>query len=48
MTELRTFLEAHPEIESFDLLLPDINGILRGVRAPRADMAGLFETGVYM
>lgn len=46
--ELEAFLAAHPEIENFDLLLPDINGIVRGVRAPRADMPGVFESGVYM
>jgi len=46
--ELEAFLAAHPDIGNFDLLLPDINGIMRGVRAPRADMPGLFESGVYM
>jgi len=46
--QLETFLDAHPEIMNFDLLLPDINGILRGVRAPRADMPQIFETGAYM
>jgi len=46
--ELEEFLSAHPEIENFDLLLPDINGILRGVRAPRADMRQIFDSGAYM
>jgi len=46
--ELQRFLATHPDIENFDLLLPDINGILRGVRAPRSDMPGIFEAGVYM
>jgi len=46
--ELEAFLAAHPAIENFDLLLPDINGILRGVRAPRADMGEIFKTGAYM
>jgi glutamine synthetase len=46
--ELEAFLSAHPEIENFDLLLPDINGILRGVRAPRADMRQIFDSGAYM
>ncbi len=46
--ELDSFLAGHPEIENFDLLLPDINGILRGVRAPRADMQQVFESGAYM
>jgi glutamine synthetase len=46
--ELEAFLAAYPDIENFDLLLPDINGILRGVRAPRADLPGIFGSGVYM
>ena len=46
--ELDSFLAGHPEIENFDLLLPDINGILRGVRTPRADMQQVFESGAYM
>ena len=46
--ELDSFLAGHPEIENFDLLLPDINGILRGVRAPRADMQQVFKSGAYM
>ena len=46
--ELDALLSAHPEIENFDLLLPDINGIMRGVRAPRSDMSGILESGVYM
>jgi glutamine synthetase len=46
--ELEVFLAAHPQIGTFDLLLPDINGILRGVRAPRGDLGRVFEDGVYM
>jgi glutamine synthetase len=46
--ELDALLSAHPDIENFDLLLPDINGIMRGVRAPRSDMPGILEAGVYM
>lgn len=46
--ELHALLVAHPEIENFDLLLPDINGIVRGVRAPRSDMPKILEAGVYM
>jgi glutamine synthetase len=46
--ELDALLSAHPDIENFDLLLPDINGIMRGVRAPRLDMPGILESGVYM
>ena len=30
VTEAETFLEAHPEIEAFDIILHDSNGIGRG------------------
>jgi len=46
--ELEHFLAQHPQIERFDLLLPDINGMLRGVRAGRDEMHRVFETGAYM
>jgi len=46
--ELDNFLAAHLQINSFDLLLPDINGMLRGVRATRDEMQRIFEEGTYM
>jgi glutamine synthetase len=46
--ELDRFLADHPQINSFDLLLPDINGMLRGVRATRDEMPRIFEEGTYM
>jgi len=46
--ELDKFLAAHPGIENFDLLLPDINGILRGIQAPRGAMPEIFSAGAYM
>jgi glutamine synthetase len=46
--ELPDFLTAHPEIDAFDLLLPDINGILRGVRVSREDIHLMFKSGAYM
>jgi len=48
LQELEIFLAAHPQINSFDLLLPDINGMLRGVRATRDEMRRVFEVGAYM
>ena len=30
--ELSLFLEAHPGLESLELLVPDMNGIIRGKR----------------
>jgi len=46
--ELTDFLASHRKIERFDLLLPDINGLLRGVRASREAMNQIFESGTYM
>jgi glutamine synthetase len=48
LQELDPFLAEHPQINSFDLLLPDINGMLRGVRATRDEIRQIFETGTYM
>lgn len=46
--ELARFLADYPDTTGFELLLPDINGILRGVRATREEMAGIIATGSYM
>ncbi len=48
LQDLDSFLALHPQINSFDLLLPDINGMLRGVRATRIEMPGIFREGTYM
>ena len=32
--EARDFLQRHPEIDSVDLLISDLNGVLRGKRIP--------------
>ncbi len=48
LQDLDNFLVLHPQITSFDLLLPDINGMLRGVRATRDEMPGIFREGTYM
>lgn len=44
--EADEFLEAHPEIRAVDLLIPDINGILRGKRIDRAMLPKVYEEGV--
>jgi len=46
--ELDRFFSEYPQTKSFDLLLPDINGMLRGVRATRDEMPGIFGEGTYM
>ena len=42
------FLAAHPGVRFFDLLLPDLCGVLRGKRIDRADLAGIYERGVFL
>ena len=44
--EARTFLDDHPEIDSIDLLIGDLNGVLRGKRIPRANLEKAFRDGV--
>jgi len=46
--ELERYLEARPDTQGFEILLPDINGILRGIRVPRDDMPGIVDPGAYM
>jgi len=45
MTELETFLAAHPAIETFEVLLPDINGQWRGKWVSRDNLCKVFEFG---
>jgi glutamine synthetase len=40
------FLELHPEIESVDLLVGDLNGIMRGKWAPAESLAKVNEPGI--
>lgn len=44
--EADEFLSAHPEIRAVDLLIPDINGILRGKRIDRDMLPKVFREGV--
>jgi len=46
--EAKAFLDAHPEIEAIDLLMPDLSGMARGKRLPRGKLAAVFEDGVRM
>ncbi|MCD2174841.1 glutamine synthetase family protein [Rhizobium sp. C4] len=43
--ELQDFLNAHPEIEAFDLMLVDPNGIARGKIVRRHEIEGIWENG---
>jgi len=46
--EAESFLDTHPRIQHVDALFVDINGIMRGKRYPRAEVAHLFEKGMLM
>jgi glutamine synthetase len=46
--ELQALLARYPEISSIELLVPDLNGILRGKRVHREEFAGLVERGLNM
>lgn len=43
--ELQDFLAAHPEIEAFDLMLIDPNGIARGKIVRRHEIEGIWDNG---
>ena len=42
------FLAAHPDIRSIELLLPDLNGVMRGKRIGRDGLLRVLEKGVMM
>ena len=44
--ELSLFLEAHPELETLELLVPDMNGIIRGKRINVDEADTLYENGL--
>ncbi|TGS35796.1 glutamine synthetase, partial [Mesorhizobium sp. M1D.F.Ca.ET.184.01.1.1] len=46
--EAKAFLDAHPEIEAFDIVLTDANGIGRGKIVRRHELMGIFENGRHM
>lgn len=41
-TEVEKFLQQHPDIKMLEVLMPDMNGILRGKRIPREEWLALF------
>lgn len=47
-TEARDFLAAHPDIEAFDIVLTDANGIGRGKIIRRHELIGLYENGRHL
>lgn len=46
--EAKAFLEAHPEIEAFDIVLTDANGVGRGKIIRRHELPGLYENGRHL
>jgi glutamine synthetase len=46
--EAATFLERHPEIEAFDIVLTDANGVGRGKIVRRHELAAIYEGGRHM
>ncbi len=42
------FLAAHPAVRSIDLLLPDMNGILRGKRIEVGDLRTVYDKGMLL
>ena len=47
-SEAETFLKAHPDLTSVDLLLPDQHGVLRGKRIPAHELLKVYEQGFYL
>ncbi|SFI98197.1 glutamine synthetase family protein [Aerobium aerolatum] len=46
--EARAFLDAHPQIEAFDIVLTDANGIGRGKIIRRHELLALYESGRHL
>ncbi len=46
--ETDTFLASHPDVEAIDLLLPDLNGVVRGKRIEREALSKVYKEGVAM
>lgn len=47
-SEAALFLEKHPQLETIDLLICDLNGIMRGKRVGRELLSKVFDQGFYM
>ncbi len=46
--EAQAFLDAHPEVEAFDIVLTDANGVGRGKIIRRHELMGLYKSGRHM
>ena len=45
--EAESFLEQHPAIREFDLLLPDMNAVFRGKRIQRGKLISIYKKGIF-
>lgn len=48
ISEAEAFLAAHPQIDAFDLVLTDANGIARGKIIRRHELLGLYQSGRHL
>lgn len=46
--EALNFLERHPDIDSIDVLISDLNGVIRGKRIPREKLPSVYTDGIYL
>lgn len=46
LTEANGFLKEHPDIQYVDLLITDMNGVVRGKRVERASLSKVYERGI--
>ncbi|MFG8224782.1 glutamine synthetase, partial [Pseudomonas aeruginosa] len=46
LTEPSLFLQEHPEVQFVDLLISDMNGVVRGKRIERNSLHKVFEKGI--
>jgi len=44
--QAREFLDRHPDIDSIDLLISDLNGVMRGKRIPRENLDKVYRQGI--
>ncbi|KHL73717.1 gamma-glutamylputrescine synthetase, partial [Pseudomonas putida] len=45
-SEMKDFLQAHPDTQYVDLLISDMNGVVRGKRIERASLHKVYEKGI--
>ncbi|QJQ96457.1 MULTISPECIES: glutamine synthetase family protein [Halomonadaceae] len=48
MAEAEAFLDQHPDIDSIDLLISDLNGVMRGKRIPRDNLLKAYRDGIHL